>query len=935
MRTINKMIGLTALAVAIQGCGGDTGPKLEPAAAPADAVVVFNPALGGDGLPFPADLLFASTADGSINIPGKVSTFDPTDAAGTLVDGTTVFTNPLDPRTAAMADPQTALNNMDGFSTTAPMVVRFSSSIAGPASRTDLQNGVRIFRTNNFDPGAQGTVNIDDELVWGVDFVAGVSGGTSLLIQPVTPLESGSTYIVVIENEVLGASGSPVGQDSTYQLLNGSFQLSVGVPIAQADFIIQSTDDGSCNFNSPASVAVCTKINPVYGVVGAGVPAAATIATTLAGLEQQAIATTSYATLWQLEQLRRITAKHLAALAGEGISPDTVALSYSVSTENIGGALAAAKGQVDGAATDPSISVLNPIVAWDSTIDIEVTSPGPDGDLTTPDYLAHIYLGTLDDVIQFSDPTDQNNTVWKADRAGWITAGPCGQLPASTDLGAGPVGSENLVACNGFAPAPVETAHSIPVIISAPRAESLNPGLDPQDNFTDCDGGDLPVVIYQHGITSNRATLLAIADTLASQCIVGVAIDLPKHGILPTSDTAVDRFGELALLQAALSGDVYQERLVKVSSPMTQCQATSGVAIPDDTDFYCPSGDNFINLTNLANARDALRQGSVDLHSLFAALVENAASDLTPATIGTTVDTDRISFVGVSLGGIVGTSFVAQQTDLTAAVLNVTGGGIAKILDGSPSFEPSITAGLYSAAGLVKPSGDYEGFLIIAQTMVDSVDPINFAADIADEGTPVMLQEVIGVPSDLGSCILDGDGCPDQVVPNNTFGSSFGAAWGLVGQTGQTSFLANQNFVTTPVALSGSDPLAQGTGFLAIASAAQQGLTAALGIGPVAVNPGVLPATAITFKGLALPTVTSCGALGGGVVRYNTGTHGSLLTPAGAGGATQYLAVTQTMQSQVAGFVSSDGGLILADENNVVFDPAVANASQAACAPTP
>ena len=926
MRTINKMIGLTALAVAIQGCGGDTGPTLAPAPAPSDAVVVFNPALGGDGLPFPVDLLFASTADGSINIPGKESSFNPAEAGTTLPKATAV------PDAAFLADPQTALNNMDGFSTTAPMVVRFSSSIAGPANRTDLEDGVRIFLTNNFDPGAQGTVNIDGELIWGVDFVAGVSGGTSLLIQPLKPLEPSSTYIVVIENEVVGASGAAVGQDSTYQLLNGSFQLAVGVPIAQPDFIIQSTDDGSCNFNSPSSVAVCTKINPIYGVVGAGVPSAATIAATLAGLEQQAIATASYSTLWQLEQLRRITAKHLGALAGEGVAPNTVALSYSVSTENIGGALSAAKAQVEAAGTAPSITVLNPITAWDSTIDIEVTSPGADGDLTTPDYLAHVYLGTLDDVIQFIDPAALNTSVWKADRADWIAAGPCAQLAASTDLGMGPVGTENLVACNGFVASPVVTDHSIPVLISAPRIESLDPMLDPEDNFEDCGGGNLPVVIYQHGITSNRATLLAIADTLASQCIVGVAIDLPKHGILPTEDASVDRFGQLALLQATLSGNVFQERLVEVSSPMTQCQATSGVAIPGDTDFYCPSGDNFINLANLANARDALRQGSVDLHSLFEALVENASSDLTAATIGTTIDTDRISFVGVSLGGIVGTSFVAQQSDLSAAVLNVTGGGIAKILDGSPSFEPSITAGLYSAAGLVKPSGSYEGYLIIAQAMVDNVDPINFASTIVDNSTPVMLQEVLGDPSEFGACIVDGDSCPDQVVPNNTFGTSFGPAWGLVAQTGQTSFTANQNFVTTPVALSGSDPLAQGTGFVAIGGAVQALLLPAanaLALGPLGGDTVV--GAPLTFKGLQLPTVTSCGATSGGVVRYTTGSHGSLLTPAGPQGSTQYAAVTLTMQSQMAGFVANDGGFIPADSNGVVFDPAVAGASQAAC----
>ncbi|MFN3714203.1 MAG: hypothetical protein ACK4SX_11115 [Alcanivoracaceae bacterium] len=919
MRTITKMIGLTALAVAMQGCGDSVGPDLQPAPAPGNAVAVFNPALGGDGLPFPVDLLFASTADGSINIPGKPSSFNPANAAGTLMTSTAVPAAPF------LADPQTALNNMDGFSTTAPMVVRFSASIAGPANRTDLQNGVRIFRTSGFDPGAAAPVTISGELIWGVDFVAGVSGGTSLLIQPLRPLQPSTTYIVVIENDVIGASGAAVGQDQTYQLLNGSFQLAVGVPLAQPDFIIQSSDDASCNFSNPASVAVCTKINPVYAAVGA--PAAA-IAGALAGLEAQALAalddgdslSDAYGSLWQLEQLRQLTARHLTALAGQGISPANVSLSYSVSTQNIGGAMAQAKAIVDAAGTEPSFTILNPVSAWAGTPGIAVTSPGPDGDLSTPDYLAHIYLGTLNDVIQFMDPDSQNTSVWKASRASWISAGPCTMLPANT----GPAGTENLVACNGFEPAAVKTDHSIPVIISAPRAESLAGAM----GFEDCSGGNLPVVIYQHGITSNRGTLLAVADALANACMVGVGIDMPKHGIAPSGNT----FSALAQLQAALSGGAF-ERLVKVSSPMTQCQAMSGVDVGNGTDFYCPSGDNFINLTNLANARDALRQASVDLHSLHRALVEDGGNALNAGNIGTTIDPDRISFVGVSLGGIVGTSFVAQQDDVTAAVLNVAGGGIAKILDGSAAFEPQITAGLFSGAGLIKPSGSYEGFLIIAQTMIDSLDPINFATQIVTNGTPIMMQSVMGNPADNFNCILNGTTCPDQVVPNNVFGASFGPAWGLIGQTGQTSFLANQNFITTPVALAGTDPLAQGTGFLAVASAVQQGLTAAFGIGPVAVDAGTLPATAITFKGLNLRTVTSCGATGGGIVRYVDGTHGSLLTPAGPAGPAQYVGVLQTMQAQMATFVASDGAVIPADSNGVVFTPAVANASNAPCAP--
>src|SRR5690606_35043304 len=337
-------------------------------------------------------------------------------------------------------------------------------------------------------------------------------------------------------------------------------------------------------------------------------------------------------------------------------------------------------------------------------------------------------------------------------------------------------GTKNLVGCNQYTPAAKESSHSVPVLISAPRAEMLNPALDPGDNFTDC-ASPLPAVIYQHGITSNRGTLMAIADTLASQCIVGVAIDMPKHGIAPDDE----RFAGLFQLQSLLSGSTEGERLVKVASPMTECQAGAGVAVGGaSADFYCPSGDNFVNLTNLANARDTLRQAVIDLHTLYRAIDEGTGLG-GAGTIGASIDRNSIHFAGVSLGAMVGTPFVAQQGgSLSTALFNVGGGGIAKILDGSPTFEPSITAGLFNAAGLVKPSGNYEAFMIIAQAMVDSMDPINFAEQAAASGTPILAQEVSG----------------DQVVPNNVFGGSFGPAWGVVAQTGQTGFLAGQNAAT-------------------------------------------------------------------------------------------------------------------------------------------
>lgn len=954
MRTIKKVLTLTAMAAALQACGGDNeiGPELvaEPSTAAA-STAVFNPAAGASGLPFPVDLLFSGTADGTVNIPGKPNSLSTSAFLAALAtpdggadEGALITAATSTPAGPFLADPQTALNTMDGFSTTAPMVVRFSDDIDDPADPNDIKDNVRIFRLTTADAGANGTLTMDAELTFGVDFVAGVSGGTSMLIQPLRPLEPGRTHVVVIENGLKTTGGNPVGADDTYALLNGAYQLADSNAMAavagQSDFVLQADGTTPCDLTSPAGVAACTDVNTEdYQAIVDNVPPAAAgaaqIVAGLTGLETSG----AISTLIQLEQLRRITAKHLEATVQDAVSAANVVLSYSITTENVGGALAQAKAQVDGAGTVPDITVLNPITAWDTTIDIEVTSPGPDGDInTTTDYLAHIYLGTLDDTLQFVDPVNPNSSVWEAENASWLggVVPACAALPAHA-LG----GTKNLVGCNQFTPVAKNSALSVPVLISAPRAEALAGDV----GFPDCSStaypSGLPVVIYQHGITTSRATLMAIADTLASQCTVGVAIDMPKHGIAPDDAT----FSALFQLQAALTGSTEGERLVKVSSPMTECQAGSGVAVGGaSSDFYCPSGDNFINLTNLANARDSLRQAVVDLHTLYRALNEGAG--LAPATIGAAIDTGNIHFAGVSLGSIVGTPFVAQQAgSLSSAVFNVGGGGIAKILDGSPAFEPTITTGLYEAAGLAKPGGDYEGFLIIAQTMVDSMDPINFAEDAAASGTPLLVQEVIGDPSDNIACLVDGVGCPDQVVPNNVFGSSFGSAWGIVAQTGQTSYLANQNFITTPVALAGTDPLAQGTGFVALGAAVQEyaatgGMSGispatAAGIGPVAFDAGA-PATAITFKGMNLPTVTGCGAAGtNGVVRFTSGDHGSMLRP------TADPLVTAVMQKQLATFVAS-GGALIADDTltvlgganaGVVFEPAVTSSSTAACAP--
>lgn len=883
MRTFKKVLTLTAMAAALQACGGgEVGESLvAPAPTGVSSKVIFDPTLGGDGLPFPTDLFYSGSADGSINIPGQPNSV------------------PMGADPSAYNPAFIAMNTMDGFSTTAPMVVRFSGAIDDPSDPDDLKNGVKLYQAA-FNPGASGGVTIERALIWGVDYVAGVSSGTSLLIQQLKPLSPSKTYIVAITNAVKTTRGNPVTADDKYALLNGSTAFALGAMLATPDYVTQGDGTTPCDFsNPPASLATCTTRNPAYAL------APSPLAETLAAL--------SLPELFALEPLRRITYSHLAALVGQGVIITDVKLSYSVSTQNIGGALTAAKAQVDGAGTAPSIEVLNPVSLWGASnpypFPIEVVSPGDDGiPNAADDHSAHIYLGTLHDVVEFLDPTDQNGSTWRG------------------------AGDSNLGFANAFTPATALTNHSVPVLISAPRPEILA--------GSECTaylgGPGMPVAIYQHGITTSRATLLAIADSLAKKCIVGVAIDMPKHGILPQNDPfGASQIAQLyqGLQQANMVSPSTLERLVQVASPMTECSAKIGTAIGNG-DFYCPSGDNFINLANLANARDGLRQAVTDLSSLYRALVDNGAT-LSAATIGGPIDTANIHFVGVSLGAIVGAPFVSlNDGNLVSATLNVAGGGIAKILDGSPAFEPSITSGLYATGGIAKPSGSYEGFLIMAQTLVDNTDPINFAQALGEGSVPLLVQEVIGDPTKLSACIVSGTSCSDQVVPNNVFGTSFGPAWGVVSQSGQTSFLPGQNFITTPVALAGTDPMVQGTRFIAIAGAAAAGAPInPVALGPLGEDATFLPPLAVTFNGMALDSVGPCGAFNGGgpvsgVVRFSAGGHGSLLSPADS------LAATAQMQTQMVGYIANQGAVIAPDAYGVVVNRP-SDTQTTACVPGP
>lgn len=415
------------------------------------------------------------------------------------------------------------------------------------------------------------------------------------------------------------------------------------------------------------------------------------------------------ATARALEPLRQLVNSQEAAAASKGMSPQRIVLSWTATTQSTFHVLGALRSVIE-----PAESLLAPSGQNTSIAGL----PG----------LADIYFGRMDMPYYLDAPTPDNpdptqilNTFWEA--------APGAYIPPFNAFGLDPT-STHVTAYNPFPE--VEAVYPIPVLITVPNQNSGH--SKPASGW--------PVVIFQHGITRNRMDALAVADTLALAGFAVVAIDLPLHGITQRA----------ALLYGG-----------NVPPPLRATERTFNVDLidnetgaPGPDGKIDPSGEFFVNLASLLTTRDNARQAAADI-SVLAETVPtmDINQDGQPD-----FDGSRVHFVGLSNGGIVGIPALAVEPRINAAVLSAVGGGLANLLEASPTFGPQIREGLRRGAGLEPGTADYRAYFVAAQTVIDSADPINFG-ELAAQRHPVLLHEIVGGP----------ESPPDQVVPNSVPGA--------------------------------------------------------------------------------------------------------------------------------------------------------------------
>jgi hypothetical protein len=169
---------------------------------------------------------------------------------------------------------------------------------------------------------------------------------------------------------------------------------------------------------------------------------------------------------------------------------------------------------------------------------------------------------------------------------------------------------------------------------------------------------------------------------------------------------------------------------------------------------------SFFIFNEIAATREFFRQTVADMMQLTR-MVENAqAAGIVPFD---KVDPSRIMYFGVSLGGIMGSMFMAVEPDVRVGMLSVPGGGLPNIL-ASHDIGSLLDPLLSLQVGIVQTNPFFQLFRHRFQHLVhwalESADPINYGPYVIVPGA-----QLTDVPPKQ---VLVHEGIIDNTIPNRT-----------------------------------------------------------------------------------------------------------------------------------------------------------------------
>ncbi|MBJ6138468.1 hypothetical protein [Marinobacter litoralis] len=761
---VASTLGLTGcFDSASDNSNANPSPKYKDSSIDGKTWPVFNPATSQ--LPLPNDLIFDSKQG----------------------DGTFGVADTKPPVT-------TALNELSGASTVAPAVIQTngqldeSTVVAGKTVHLielEYASGDPVRALSNSEPPTLAVALQKPPVSFRAD-VESLDGQSAIRILPLKPLNPQKRYIVLVTTGVKDINGDSIVQDPVYRNITGTGTA-------------ENPNDGLL---SSALAPVRSLVNGLWEPVAMKYAAAVGAPVT----EEQIALTYSFTTSNDAKVLQYIAepaawfADQITAFVRTSAvtaARDAGASEYA----DLAAAANAAIAQFPQSLPENPASPLNAVFAptgpcpisgpadlGAGSIDCLSTSLASQFRDALPTPLPGVNRNVFDGT-SFTDAiTIDNGTIQPV---GLLSA-VAGSIPGADSVLA-VQGSVSLPYYLGDTPAGIAGDNAVNWVADKPLAESLNttfsalglslPQADasvskavnyvfpfPKRQSTQeapmlvlypNSGEERGVVMYQHGITTDRSAALTFGTALAAQGYVVVAIDQPLHGIAPFTTEEQESLalkllvaggateseaqglaplvigGNEAQLATALGeGTATQETTLKARS-LINTVANAGSTIPGlapDTferhyGLYATpagtpapmefdpanaagtdgSGSFFINLQNFLAGRDNIRQSVVDQLNLRATLAGSPAASRAgmtlqkPAAAGgddgaLTIDiNDPVYFVGHSLGTITGMPFLSAVNEDQIADTIFTAP------DGSSSL-PSAFNNIQSAS-LLTPGG--------------------------------------------------------------------------------------------------------------------------------------------------------------------------------------------------------------------------------------
>ena len=844
-------LAVTASLVGMTGCNissttDNIGKLPEAQADREDAIAtkvhpLFNPA--ASVVPLGSDFFFtaAATSDGTANTgaEGKFNESAVTNAIDDL-DGGISTLSPLDVQFNASIDPTTVSGNV--FLVKLPNKADIQSvPLAFPEGMTiadfevlDLATIAPLFTVQANLPsiiGAQPAEDTDFEV--SVISQDGITNNT-IRVSPLKPLQSETKYILVVNGSVKDTSGNGISPSPDYESIRGTNDL-----VSNALVPVRALLQGLEGLAGPVITAGGANLAPVAD----GIAYTASYTT---GNPTTVLKSMAYPGYWAPSVITNDAVAQAVIIAGyaaadKDVFPTIAAYEgYLQSvTGNTGSKIVIAVVVANGALTTAGMLPAG-LIAHEHprarTVETILAAPNTALRLTPAQITAAFATPLTEDVLvgqgaielpQYTskfDVTDLTtfSDTWSGNmRVGAILDAALGQESLTTppsDVN----GTKNVTYRFPFAE---EKRKAVaPFLAIEPQAGSTGPG------GAGCTkpGAGWPVVIMQHGFTSDRTGNLINGIKVADlTCHAVIAMDLPLHGIAPTNSAlalnvdyvnsvtsaatpfAAAKAAAVAAAttagQAALDATILDELAERHEMFYGVAGSPTPVTYADDpANGVGDSGSLWIRLDSFQRTRDNSRQAVMDLLNLNASL---GAIDLDGDDVAD-LDTSNVNYIGHSLGAIVGTTFVAVNNsssntnlpEVKKAVLATPGGHLTKMIENSVALKDQVLNGLSAAVGINQGDSSLESYMKVFQATVDSADPMNFIAELADGAaadTPTLVVGMYG----------NGTTNPaDLVVPVNGNGPvlASGAAQAetanspLVGLDPMLTLLGAENVMNTP-----------------------------------------------------------------------------------------------------------------------------------------